>query len=185
MLFHGIVKENENAYPHLKDSMPPTLEAMNIFRKIHFRIHDFLLKVKSLEGDPHFIALGLAIGVFVGVTPTIPFHTILAVALAFLFRCSKAAAAIGVWFSNPVTIPLFYFLSYRIGTFLFSISPFDAHPRTVLELMKVGADITTAMLIGGVILGILPGIAAYFTTRRLICRWQEKKRDGRDNRREK
>ncbi|PIP36256.1 MAG: DUF2062 domain-containing protein [Desulfobacterales bacterium CG07_land_8_20_14_0_80_52_14] len=155
--------------------------AMNIYTKINNRIRDFILKAKRLEGDPHFIALGLAIGVFVGFTPTIPFHTVLAVALAFLFKGSKAAAAIGVWFSNPVTIPLFYFLSFRTGTFLFSISPFDAHPRTVLELIKMGADLTIAMLVGGVILGILPGVAAYFVTRRLIRRWQEKKRDIKDN----
>ena len=66
--------------------------AMNIYTKINNRIRDFILKAKRLEGDPHFIALGLAIGVFVGFTPTIPFHTVLAVALAFLFKGSKAAA---------------------------------------------------------------------------------------------
>ena len=39
----------------------------------------------------------LAIGVFIGITPTIPLHTILAVSLALLVRGSKLAAALGVW----------------------------------------------------------------------------------------
>ena len=66
-----------------------------------------LARIKELNGDPHYVALGMAIGVFVGVTPTIPFHTALALGLSFIFRGSKAAAAIGVWFSNPITIPFF------------------------------------------------------------------------------
>jgi len=139
-------------------------------------LQPFLWKLRNLEGDPHAIALGFAIGVFVGVTPTIPFHTVLAVALAFLFKGSKAAAAIGVWFSNPITIPLFYFLSYRIGITLFQLSPFDAHPRTVFELLKMGADLTAAMITGGILLGVFPGIVAYFAIRRLVFRHQSRKK---------
>jgi len=143
---------------------------MNVSQNIKDRLRIFYQKVKRLEGDPHFIALGFAIGVFVGMTPTIPFHTVLAVVLAFLFKGSKAAAAIGVWFSNPVTIPLFYFLSYRVGTFFFNLTPFDARPHTVLELMKMGTDLTVAMVSGGMILGILPGVAAYWFARWFVIR---------------
>ena len=76
---------------------------MNLREKIQHLITRF----KQLNGDPHYVALGMAIGVFISVTPTIPFHTVIALALAFILRGSKAAAAIGVWFSNPVTIPFF------------------------------------------------------------------------------
>ena len=40
------------------------------------------------------MAMGTAVGVFVAFTPTIPFHTILTIALAFVFRGSKPAALI-------------------------------------------------------------------------------------------
>ncbi len=143
---------------------------MNISQNIKDRLRVLYQKVKRLEGDPHFIALGFAIGVFVGITPTIPFHTVLAVALAFLFKGSKAAAVIGVWFANPATIPLFYFLSYRVGTFFFNLTPFDARPRTVLELMKMGTDLTVAMVSAGMILGILPAVAAYWFARWFVIR---------------
>ncbi len=152
---------------------------MRFYEKIRSDAKNLLLKIRHLEGDPHFVALGLAIGVFVGVTPTIPFHTVLAVAFAALFKGSKAAAAIGVWFSNPVTIPVFYFFSYRTGIFLFGISsPLDAHPRSVLELMKVGLDLTAAMIAGGAALGVVPGLVAYFTVKGVLARWQEKRRSG-------
>ena len=137
-----------------------------------------LARVKKLNGDPHYVATGMAIGVFVGVTPTIPFHTALALALSFLFRGSKAAAAIGVWFSNPVTIPFFYYGSYKVGAFFFrdSMIPFDPKQESITELFKMGADVLAAMMVGGVIIGIVPGVAAYFITLKIMTaeRFQKK-----------
>ena len=129
------------------------------------KIKDFVVQARHLQGDAHYIATGMAIGVFIGVTPTIPLHTILAVALAFVFRCSKPAAIIGVWVGNPITIPFFYIGSYHLGTFLFNIStPFNPDHISIHQLMQLGLEITVAMNIGGVLLGIPFGVAAYFIT---------------------
>jgi uncharacterized protein (DUF2062 family) len=141
-----------------------------------YNLREFVKRVKKLEGDPHYIAMGMAIGVFVGITPTMPFHTVAAVALAFILRGSKAAAALGVWFCNPITAPFFYLGSYKTGMFIFGNSaPFDIKYESVLELLELGMDVTIAMIAGGVILGILPGIAAYFLTRNIITRIRSRK----------
>ena len=134
-----------------------------------YNFREFIDRVKNLEGDPHFVAMGLAIGVFISITPTIPFHTVLAVSLAILLRGSKVAAALGVWFSNPVTAPIFYWGSYKLGMYLLGIrAPFNVKYESILELLDLGMDVTIAMIAGGIILGILPGIASYFITRKLI-----------------
>jgi len=146
---------------------------MNLREKIQHLITRF----KQLNGDPHYVALGMAIGVFISVTPTIPFHTVIALALAFILRGSKAAAAIGVWFSNPVTIPLFYKGSYDLGiSVLGNSAPFSTEYESILELLKLGADVTIAMITGGIILGILPSIAAYFITRRIFIKVRLRKK---------
>lgn len=142
-------------------------KAEYFFKK--FNIREFTERVKKLHGDPHYVAMGMAIGVFISITPTIPFHTVIAVALAFIFRGSKAAAALGVWFCNPLTAPLFYWGSYKAGMlFLGNPGPFNVKFESILELIKLGTDVTMAMIMGGVILGILPGIAAYFLTRKIF-----------------
>ena len=129
------------------------------------RLRLFLIRIRDLQGDPNYVATGMAIGVFVAVTPTIPFHTALALALAFIFKGSKAAAVIGVWFSNPLTIPVLYYGSYKIGTLLLrSEAPYDIHFESISELLELGMDVTVAMLIGGAILGIIPAIVAYFVS---------------------
>ena len=144
-----------------------------------YNIREFVERVKKLEGDPHYIAMGMAIGVFVGITPTMPFHTVIAVALAFILRGSKAAAAIGVWFCNPISAPFFYLGSYNTGMFIFGNSaPFDVKYESVLELLKLGVDVTMAMVVGGIILGILPGFASYFITRKIITTIQSRKTAG-------
>lgn len=141
------------------------------------KIQHFITRFKQLNGDPHYVALGMAIGVFISVTPTIPFHTVIALAMAFILRGSKAAAAIGVWFSNPITIPLFYKGSYDVGvSILGNSAPFSTEYESILELLKLGADVTIAMITGGIILGILPGIAAYFITRRIFIKLRLRKK---------
>jgi uncharacterized protein (DUF2062 family) len=126
---------------------------------------EFGRQLKELRGKPHEISLGMAIGVFIAITPTIPFHTVLAVSLAALLRGSKLAAALGVWVSNPLTIPFFYYGSYRLGRFVLGYPQLPLpDDYSLISLIKLGKHVTVAMLQGGVLLGILPGLLAYFLT---------------------
>jgi len=137
----------------------------------------FIESIKQLKGDPNFIASGMAIGIFIGITPTFPFHTILAVGLAYILRASKAAAAIGVWIGNPLTIPLIYFGSYKTGSLILGSSfPFDAKYLTFTELTKLGLDATLALITGGIVIGIAPAVASYFITRRLVKKFRSRRR---------
>ena len=130
---------------------------------------EFLWQLRELRGKPHEIALGMAIGVFIGITPTIPLHTILAVSLALLVGGSKLAAALGVWVSNPLSIPFFYYGSYRIGQLVLGLPGISLpDDRSLLAMASLGGKIVGAMLLGGVILGIVPAIVAYVLTLKLV-----------------
>ena len=52
----------------------------------------YYLKFIRLKGDPKSLAAGTAIGVFVGLTPTIPLHTVALIALTVITRTSFIAA---------------------------------------------------------------------------------------------
>jgi len=131
------------------------------------RYRQALKEFRQLQGDPHYVAKGMGIGVFIAVTPTIPFHTVFAIALAFLIKGSKPAAAIGVWFSNPLTIPLLYWGSFEVGSLFFDqASMLQINEFTLESMLQQGAEFTAAMILGGIILGILPGFAAYLITYR-------------------
>lgn len=141
------------------------------------KIKGFTERIKKIKGDPNFIALGMAIGVFVGITPTFPFHTGIAIVLAYILRASKAAAAIGVWIGNPFTIPFIYLGSYKTGALILGTSlPFDAKYTTFSELTSLGLDATLALLMGGVIIGIPLAVVSYFITRRLVKKFRSRRR---------
>jgi uncharacterized protein (DUF2062 family) len=151
----------------------PASDQKNIpFRAIiESKIKHWMNRTKALNGEPRYAAMGMAVGIFVSATPTIPFQTLIAVALAFIMRGSKAAAAVGVWLSNPVTFPVFYLASYKTGTFLFGISSLqDISGHTTADLFKLGIDITIATIVGGIIIGTFLAIGSYFITHRIVTK---------------
>jgi uncharacterized protein (DUF2062 family) len=98
----------------------------------------------------------------------LPFHTILAVSLAVLVRASKLAAALGVWVGNPLSIPFFYYGSYRIGQLVLGLPGLRfPEDHSLLVMAKLGGEIVGAMVLGGVILGIIPAVVAYVLTLKL------------------
>ena len=144
----------------------------SIPRQFRLKIEQWTNRVKNFSGDPHFVAMGMAIGVFVAATPTMPFQTAIAIAFAYVLRSSKAAAAIGVWLSNPITFPVFYLASYKLGTLFFGISAsYEAGGKPV-HILKLGADITIAALTGGIVIGLCLATATYFITRKIYTKFR-------------
>ncbi len=157
------------------------------------KIAFLIQKIKKLHGDPHYVAFGMAIGVFVAITPTIPFHTIIAIALAVLFKASKPAAIIGVWVSNPFTVVFLYFACYKTGHLFFedslnaleSIKILIEHLDSNIEFSQkinyfmefIQTNIKTFMIMnfGGILLGLPSGIAAYFVTKVFFVQLRKQK----------
>lgn len=135
------------------------------------RIHAFYERFISLKGEPAAIAGGVALGIFVGVTPTIPFHTAIIVLLGFLFRQNIAAAYLGSWFiSNPVTIPLLYIAQYELGRILLRMPPcrFEMTDYSLANIASLGWQILLPLQTGGIIMAPLFAVPAYFIARRMI-----------------
>jgi uncharacterized protein len=157
----------------MKEESRSSAENYCMALEVRKKISRGIARLKDLPGDPHYVAKGMAIGVFVAMTPTIPLHTVIALALAFIFRASKIAAAIGVWVSNPLTIPIFYFASYQAGSLLFGhLTTCNGVCESITDLLKLGGAVALQSIIGGIVIGIGPAAAAYFITRTLIARWK-------------
>ena len=142
---------------------------MTLSQKFKQYNHGLITRLKNIKGEPSYIALGLAIGVFIGSTPFFPFHTSIALVLAILLKGSRITAAAGVWVSNPVTLPFFYVSTYKIGAFMLGVtSPIDVSGQSFSELLGKGFEITRAMILGGLVVGIPLSIAGYYITLRII-----------------
>lgn len=135
------------------------------------RLRIFYDRFISLQGEPRQIAAGLAIGVFIGVTPTIPFHTVLIVFLGLLFRQNITAAYLGSWIiSNPLTIPLFYLSQYEVGRILLGMERcrFEFADYSLGHITALGWQILLPLLTGGILMAPFFAVPAFFVTRRLM-----------------
>ncbi len=72
-------------------------------------------KVLHADDPPHRLALGIAVGMFVTLTPLIGIQMMLSVFLAWLLRANKLVGIPLVWISNPFTIIPIYYPCYRLG----------------------------------------------------------------------
>lgn len=141
---------------------------MNIIKK---RSRDFYKRFVSLKGEPGDIAMAMAIGVFIGVTPTIPFHTAMIIAVGVLFKQNITAGYLGSWLiSNPVTIPVFYFFQYELGSLIlgWQKSAWTFNDYSLEGVMNLGWHILFPLLTGGIIMAPFFAVPAYFLARRFV-----------------
>lgn len=79
-----------------------------------------LRTILKLDDTPHHVALGTAIGMFIGLTPTVGIQMLVVIALAFLTRrlCAfnRLAALLTVYVTNPITTLPIYWFNYEVGT---------------------------------------------------------------------
>jgi len=133
------------------------------------------LKLIRLKDDPNELALGMAIGVLVGILPIVPFQIIVAVTLALFFKASKITAAAGTWISNPLNWYFVYWWDYKLGCFVLGFSEKNAAISSILAAIKSGQDplniayrimesgvmIISAFLAGGIIAGLIAALLTY------------------------
>jgi len=152
----------------------------------------FFLRFTRLQGNPTVLARGIAIGTFIGITPTIPFHTILALFFAVSLRGSKIAALLATFLvSNPLTFFLQYYLSFRIGNLLLSrhiswekmselmaaISNGGNFSESLTALGHMGMTTIFVLLLGGFILAIPFTVATYVLSFLFFRSLQQKRRE--------
>ncbi|NLD39497.1 MAG: DUF2062 domain-containing protein [Desulfatiglans sp.] len=157
------------------------------------------LRLLHLKGEPHELALGMAIGVFAGMMPILPFQIALAVALALCFKASKITAAIGTWVSNPLNWYFIYFYDYKLGAYLLGLEGGHEVIKTIMAainrhdeieviwntLFSSGAAIVTALLIGGIIFGAIAALLTYpvfLWLFRKIREWRQKRKEKKGTR---
>lgn len=121
--------------------------------------------------DPKEVALGLALGAAVSLTPLIGLHAVLAVLLASITPSNRLAAILGTQLGNPFTLPFFFWLEYKIGSWITGVQV-----TTSLSFSQIGLEEAAQRMVqlfgqaawpysvGMVILAVVVGLAVYGLT---------------------
>ena len=149
------------------------------------------LRLKRLRGNPHSLAFSLALGVFVGLTPTLPLHTIIIICICILLRVSPIAAIIGSTIvSNPLTFALQYYLAWKIGDLcLPDRLTWDRVQETLQTIraegmingMKTLSDLSIdgmlVMMCGGLLLALPFAVISYYLSFIFFQKIRKKRRE--------
>jgi len=135
------------------------------------------LKLFRIHDTPQKIALGVGMGVFLGILPgTGP---IAAIFMAFVLRVNRAAALLGSLATNTWLSIVTFFLSIKIGSSIIGVHWQDVH-RNWLEFLKdfkfinlfklTTLEIVLPVIVGYFVVSFCLGIIAYLITLNVITR---------------
>jgi hypothetical protein len=162
-----------------------------MFQATRLKIKAFIVWLMMINDTPRSLAMGVAVGLFIALTPTVGVQMLL-VALASMFiRCTRTAGCAMVWLTNPVTmVPVFYF-NYRVGTTLLMMDPvrwhdFVAHMEKafsyeqwyeklyvmVKALGVMSLDLAGPLWLGSVIVGLVAALPSYFLMRQAVVAYR-------------
>lgn len=141
-----------------------------MFAKAKKLYHNLLLSHATTED----VAQGVAIGLFVAMSPPTGFHTATAIFLAALLRKNKIAAALAAWVNNPLTIVPLYLFIYRIGAWITHDRRTRIKPETLTDFFHMTAGIMRPLLIGGLLVGAASALAGYYLTKWLYPKLKKK-----------
>ena len=138
---------------------------------------DHHMTLVTMADTPHSIALGSAIGIFFGFTPLWSLKTLLSIAVAWICRCNKIAAAIAVTLHDVLifVMPAVYFGEYKVGCWALQRPPpvhrirfhFGLHDYLNWAAFQ---RVVWPAFIGSLFLAIPSAIAVYCVMRMLISR---------------
>jgi uncharacterized protein (DUF2062 family) len=145
------------------------------------RSNKYLKIFGTLLHDPnlwHFnrrsVSGAFAIGMFMAFIP-VPFQMVLAAAAAIPLRMNLPLSVGLVWITNPLTMPVMFYATYKLGTLLLGTEPtqgleFEISLKWFIDMMSRWREILIPLFLGSIVAGTFISIGAYFLIR-LLWRW--------------
>jgi len=165
----GVHISRRKGWPaHLREYLWPSM-GMRAFA------HWVMLGLRRDMDRPHYVAMGVACGVWTAFNPLLGTHIIIVGILCWLFRASFLGGLAGTCIANPWMLGFIWAMNFKIGHTLLGLPVGNAratmhslHWSTLgHDLRALAHAVVWPTLLGGVILGI-PVAAAFYA----LVYWQ-------------
>ena len=98
---------------------------------------NFIKKLLHIEDTPERTALAYSVGIFLGFSPFIGFHTLCGIAVAFVFGLNRFAVLLGVWTNAPWWIVPYYVAATCAGMWM---TGFRIEREAMKEIFRLGME---------------------------------------------
>lgn len=151
------------------------MNARQVMRTLKKKARAYLREIKNRKTSEHAIALGFAVGTFIGIIPTPGFGVFLGFASILLIKnMNKVSVFFGLAFWNYLTLTPIYLLSFKIGNLLFDEAPVVRYKFQILNQLY---SFSRRFLVGNFILAVVISIACYFLVKALVRTYRRRTRD--------
>jgi len=155
-------------------------------------------RLQRLPDPPHRIARGIFAGVLISFTPLFGLHFFAAALLAFVMRGNIVAAILATVAGNPVTFPFIAVISVELGHQILGSGDgvpalqilsafgrageelwwnakavFTEDPTRWASLERFFKGLWLPYLVGGIIPGLIAGVAAYYISLPILAAYQK------------
>lgn len=126
------------------------------------------LKLKmmlSLDVSPRVLAKASALGALIGISPYIGTQTYIALFVSSYFNLPVYPLMIGVYITNPITIPFIFAFTTKVGLILLGMDSsftFDWDNVTLSLLFEAGKTLFIPFIVGTHFVGIISAVLTYF-----------------------
>jgi uncharacterized protein len=147
---------------------------VNILKYIKLKFKHHFKEVIRSKTSSHSIALGFSIGTFIGILPTPGFNILLGMLVILILKKISKFSLIGamvLW--NPLTLAPIYFLSLKIGNFLFGDMPIVKYDLLILDQIY---HFSRRFLVGNILIAVAASLLSYFIVKKIVDLHRKKKK---------
>jgi hypothetical protein len=134
------------------------------------RFRNVLAQILRIEDTPHRIALTFAVGVFLGLSPLIGLHTVLAIAVAWIFRLNRIVILSGAFINNPWSVIPIYTFSTWIGAEILGtdllVTDVDWRGITLGTIVRDLEQLVVPFIFGTLLVAALFSVLCYVVVRK-------------------
>lgn len=143
------------------------------------RFKDRVRGVLTIRDTPNKLAISFAVGIFLGLSPLIGLHTVLALAIAWIFRLNRLTTMSAVYVTNPVSIiPIYTFCTW-VGVLILGsdivLTDVDWAHLTMGDLLHDLSYLLMPFVVGCTAVGLTAAVVCYFLIRGAAERAQRQK----------
>ena len=139
------------------------------------KIRHKLKKILALDCSPRRVAMSCAVGVFIGFSPFIGFHTAMAIGASFIFGLPFYPLIVGAYVTNPFTFIPIYTVCYKFGatvTGQHAAKPPNFSDMTMTSLLHTAKTFFIPFFVGTHLLGLILGAIAYIVSYYLFKKYR-------------
>ncbi|MGL4381038.1 MAG: DUF2062 domain-containing protein [Vibrio sp.] len=154
-------------------------KALRVFGNVLYNPNLWCLNRRSAAG-------AFAVGLFMAFIP-LPSQMIMAAGAAIALGVNLPLAVALVWITNPITMPVIFYCTYKVGAWLMGIPPQSFHLELSWEfLLNQMNTIGLPFLLGSVVCAVIAALIGYFSIHALwrysvVRSWQKRRLNSRIN----